>query len=306
MPEQQTIVIAGASGMIGTELTRQLEAAGHLVIRLVRHPTRHPKERQWDPEVSWLNVATVDAADVIVNLSGASISRLPWTLPYKKQILSSRIQATSTITAAIAKSSSPPHTLVNGSAVGFYGNRPNEILTETSPQGDGFLSKVVEAWERAAVKAAPTTRVVLARTGLVLGNGGALKPLEILARLGVAGPLGTGTQIWPWISLRDEAAAIAHLALDSSLTGPVNLAAPHPVTATELSETLARTLHRPFWLPAPGWAIKAALADAGKELLLSDQNVSSQLLVADGFAFRDDSVDQALSAALNRADRVSS
>jgi uncharacterized protein (TIGR01777 family) len=304
MPEQQTIVIAGASGMIGTELTRQLEAAGHVVIRLVRRPTHHPRERQWDPEVSWLNVATVDAADAIVNLSGASISRLPWTLPYKKQILSSRIQATSTITSAIAKSSSPPHTLFNGSAVGFYGDRPGEVLTETSAQGDGFLAKVVEAWERAATKASPNTRVVMARTGLVLGNGGALKPLEILARLGVAGPLGSGTQIWPWISLRDEAAAIAHLAVASSLTGPINLAAPHPVTANELSETLAHKLKRPFWLPAPAWAIKAALADAGKELLLSDQNVSSQLLVADGFSFRDDSVDQALNAALNRADRV--
>jgi uncharacterized protein (TIGR01777 family) len=301
MPEQQTIVIAGASGMIGTELTRQLESAGHLVIRLVRRPTHDPKERQWDPEVSWLNVATVDAADVIVNLSGASISRLPWTLPYKKQILSSRIQATGTITAAIAKSSSPPHTLVNGSAVGFYGDRPDEILTESSAQGEGFLAKVVEAWERAAVKAAPSTRVVMARTGLVLGNGGALKPLEILARLGVAGPLGKGTQIWPWISLRDEAAAIAHLALNSSLSGPVNLAAPRPVTATELSETLAHKLRRPFWLPAPGWAIKAALADAGKELLLSDQNVSSQVLVADGFGFRDQTVDEALTAALSRS-----
>jgi uncharacterized protein (TIGR01777 family) len=301
MPEQQTIVIAGASGMIGTELTRQLESAGHLVIRLVRHPTRHPKERQWDPEVSWLNVATVDAADIIVNLSGASISRLPWTLPYKKQILASRIQATGTITAAIEKSSSPPHTLVNGSAVGFYGNRPSEILTESSAQGQGFLAKVVEAWERAAAKTPPTTRLVLARTGLVLGNGGALKPLEILARLGVAGPLGAGTQIWPWISLHDEAAAIAHLALHSSMTGPVNLAAPRPVTATELSETLAHKLHRPFWLPAPGWAIKAALADAGNELLLSDQNVSSQMLVADGFAFRDQNVDEALTAALSRS-----
>lgn len=304
MPEQQTIVIAGASGMIGTELTRQLEAAGHLVIRLVRRPTHHPKERQWDPEVSWLNVATVDAADVIVNLSGASISRLPWTLPYKKQILSSRIQATSTITAAIAKSSSPPVALVNGSAVGYYGDRPGEILTETSAQGDGFLAKVVDAWERAAAKASPNTRVVMARTGLVLGNGGALKPLEILARLGVAGPLGSGKQVWPWISLRDEAAAIAHLALNSSLSGPVNLAAPRPVSATELTETLARSLNRPFWLPAPSWAIKAALADAGKELLLSDQNVSSQLLVADGFAFRDQNVDDGLSAALSAPHRM--
>lgn len=298
MPEQQTVVIAGASGMIGTELTRQLEAAGHLVIRLVRRPTHHPKERQWDPEVGWLNVKTVDTADVIVNLSGASISRLPWTLPYKKQILASRVQATNTITQAIAKCSSPPRVLVNGSAVGFYGDRPGEVLTEASGQGEGFLAKVVEAWERAAQKAAPSTRVVSARTGLVLGNGGALKPLEILTRLGAAGPLGSGTQIWPWISLHDEAAAIAHLALVSQLSGPVNLAAPAPATANQLSQTLAQKLHRPFWLPAPSWAIKAALADAGEELLLSDQNVSSQLLVADGFAFRDQSLGDALDAAL--------
>jgi uncharacterized protein (TIGR01777 family) len=300
MSQQLTIVIAGASGMIGTELTRQLEASGHTVIRLVRHPTHQPRERQWDPEVGWLNVATIDAADVVINLSGASISRLPWTLPYKKQILSSRIQATSTITAAIAKASNPPHTLVNGSAVGFYGDRPGELLSEQSPRGDGFLAKVVESWERAAQKASPDTRVVLARTGLVLGNGGALTPLRILAKLGLAGPLGSGRQIWPWISLHDEAAAIAHLATASTLSGPVNLAAPSPVTAAELTQTLATELNRPFWLPAPAWAIKAALADAGKELLLADQNVSSQLLVADGFEFRHNDVRQALAAAVNR------
>ncbi|CAD5999756.1 TIGR01777 family oxidoreductase [Agreia sp. COWG] len=298
MSEQLTIVIAGASGMIGSELTRQLESAGHTVIRLVRHPTHHPKERQWDPEVGWLNVATIDAADVVINLSGASISKLPWTLAYKKQILSSRVQATNTITAAIAKSQNPPTTLLNASAVGFYGDRPGQVLTEQSAKGEGFLARVVETWERAALKASPRTRVVLARTGLVLGDGGALKPLELLSKLGVAGPLGSGQQIWPWISLHDEAAALVHLATRSSLAGPVNLAAPAPVTANELSKTLAEELKRPFWLPVPSWAIKTVLADAGKELLLSDQNVSSQLLVADGFEFRDRSVDEGIAAAL--------
>ena len=295
MPEQQTIVIAGASGMIGTELTRQLEAAGHLVIRLVRRPTHHPKERQWDPEVSWLNVATVDAADVIVNLSGASISRLPWTLPYKKQILSSRIQATSTITAAIAKSSSPPVTLVNGSAVGYYGDRPGEILTETSAQGDGFLAKVVDAWERAAAKASPNTRVVMARTGLVLGNGGALKPLEILARLGVAGPLGSGKQIWPWISLRDEASAIRHL-LTSKLSGAVNLAGPAPANAATVTDTLAEAMHRWRLLAVPEPVVQLALREPGRELLLPSQKVVPQRLLDDGFVFEHTTVDAAISA----------
>jgi uncharacterized protein (TIGR01777 family) len=291
----QTVLIAGGSGFIGTELTRQLRAEGHTVLILVRRPARTPTERSWDPEARWIPSAVVEGVDAIVNLSGASISKLPWTLPYKREILQSRVLATSTLVDAIARAENPPSTFISGSAVGFYGDRPGETLTEASPLGTGFLAKVTDAWERAAAPAAARTRLVTARTGLVVGKGGgALKPLTLLAKLGLAGPVGSGEQIWPWISLYDEAAALRYL-LTSDLSGPVNLVGPRPAPASEVVRTLAEDLHRPYWLPAPAWALKAALADAGRDLLLADQDVSAQKLLFNGFTFRDGTIESALS-----------
>lgn len=294
----KTIMISGASGFIGGELTRQLEAEGHTVLKLVRRPAQAGDERQWDPAVGLAPEAAIEQADAVINLSGASLSRLPWTHPYKARILRSRLQATSTLARAIARATTPPAVFVSGSAVGFYGDRPGETLTERSPRGDGFLARVVESWELATAPADARARVVHARTGLVIGDGGALKPMLLLARLGLGGPLGTGEQQWPWISLHDEAAAIRHLALASSLAGPVNLAGPTPATAGDIGRELSSRLARPFWLPAPRWAIVAALADAGRELLLSDQRVDSALLQGDGFEFRHPTVAGALAAAL--------
>jgi uncharacterized protein (TIGR01777 family) len=291
----QTVLIAGGSGFIGTELTRQLRAEGHTVLILVRRPARTPTERSWDPEARWIPSAVVEGVDAIVNLSGASISKLPWTLPYKREILQSRVLATSTLVDAIARAENPPSVFISGSAVGFYGDRPGETLTEASPLGTGFLAKVTDAWERAAAPAAARTRLVTARTGLVVGKGGgALKPLTLLAKLGLAGPVGSGEQIWPWISLYDEAAALRYL-LTSDLSGPVNLVGPRPAPASEVVRTLAEDLHRPYWLPAPAWALKAALADAGRDLLLADQDVSAQKLLFNGFTFRDGTIEAALS-----------
>jgi uncharacterized protein (TIGR01777 family) len=290
----RTILIGGGSGFIGTELARQLRADGHTVLILVRRPARTPTERSWDPEARWIPNAVVEGADAVVNLSGASISRLPWTLPYKREILQSRVLATGTLSDAILRAENPPEVFLSGSAVGFYGDRPGEVLTEASPLGTGFLAKVTDAWERAAAPAAERTRVVTARTGLVVGKGGgALKPLALLAKLGLAGPVGSGEQIWPWISLYDEAAALRHL-LFSDLEGPVNLAGPRPAPAAEVVRTLADDLHRPYWLPAPAWALRTALADAGRDLLLADQNVSSQKLQFNGFTFRDQTIGDAL------------
>ncbi|WP_368499603.1 TIGR01777 family oxidoreductase [Herbiconiux sp. A18JL235] len=295
MSASKTVLIAGASGFIGTELTAQLEAAGHTVLRLVRRPARTALERTWDPEARWIKTVHLDDADAVVNLSGASISRLPWTFQYKKEILQSRIAATTTLTEAILRSENPPEVFVSGSAVGFYGDRPGELLTESSPMGTGFLAKVAAAWERAAEPARARTRLVTARTGIVVGNGGgALKPLSLLAKFGLAGPLGDGSQIWPWISLHDEAAAIRHLLFGTEVAGPVDLVGPHPVSAGEIARKLAESMHRPYWLPAPAWAIKAVLADAGRDLLLSNQNVSAQKLVASGFVFREQTIDEAL------------
>jgi uncharacterized protein (TIGR01777 family) len=290
----KTVLIAGGSGFIGTELARQLEADGHTPLILVRRPARTATERSWDPEAGWIKTSIIDGVDAVVNLSGASISRLPWTLPYKREILQSRLQATGTLAEAIRRSDSPPAVFLSGSAVGFYGDRPGETLTEASGQGTGFLAKVTEAWERAAAPAAEATRVTFLRTGLVIGKGGgALKPLALIAKAGLAGPLGSGEQIWPWVSLRDEAAAIRHL-LDSSLEGPVNLVGPRPVSAAVVVRELTEKLRKPYWLPAPAWALKAALADAGRDLLLADQDVSSQKLTADGFTFADQTIDAAL------------
>ncbi|MEF2975805.1 TIGR01777 family oxidoreductase [Subtercola sp. YIM 133946] len=300
MTAAQNILIAGGSGFIGTELTKQLREHGHRVVLLVRHPTHDPDERMWDPDAGWLNPETVQRADAVINLSGASISRLPWTLAYKRTILESRVNATTTLASAIVKSANPPAVFLSGSAVGYYGDQPGVVLTEQSPMGEGFLPKVVDSWERASRIAAPVTRVANIRTGVVIGQGGLVGTLKLIAKLGGAGPLGSGAQHWPWISLYDEAAAIRHL-LDSGLSGPVNLAAPTSATAAEVMKTIARVEHRPYWLPAPAWAIKGALADAGRELILADQNMSSQLLTADGFGFRDTVLDDTLETALAAA-----
>ena len=293
----KTILISGASGLIGAELTTQLRAEGHAVLRLVRRSATAPDEREWDPRTGSVPADAIADADAVVNLSGASLSRLPWTLAYKRTILQSRVGSTRALASAIAASPAPPAVFVSGSAVGYYGDRVGETLDERSPQGQGFLPRVVESWENATAPAAGVTRVVHARTGLVIARGGALTPLMLLARAGLAGPLGSGTQHWPWVSLYDEAAALRHLAIDSTLDGPVNIVGPSPATAALITHSLADRLRRPYWLPAPRWAIVAALADAGRELLLADQDIRSKL-ADDGFTFRHATAEQAIAAAL--------
>jgi uncharacterized protein (TIGR01777 family) len=211
-------------------------------------------------------------------------------------MLNSRLDATRTLAHAIIDSADPPEVFVSGSAVGFYGDRPGETLTEQSQKGAGFLARLVESWEAEAIPAFAATRVVLARTGVVVGSGGAVTPLLVLARLGLAGPLAGGNQHWPWISLHDEAAALAHLALVSSASGPVNLVGPAPATADEIGRLLAARVRRPYWLPVPAFAIRAGLATAGRDLLLVDQLVSPTVLSADGFRFRHSTVREAVDA----------
>ncbi|MFT2712771.1 TIGR01777 family oxidoreductase [Clavibacter sp. Sh2126] len=292
-PAPLTVLISGAGGTIGTELQAQLHDAGHRVRRLVRHAPSSPDEREWQPAEGRLDPAALDGVDAVVNLSGASISRLPWTKPYQEEIRSSRVQATRTIVDAMSAAATPPAVLLNGSAVGFYGDRPQQRLTEDSPRGAGFLAEVVEAWEAEAHEAPAGVRVATLRTGLVLAQAGALAPLRLLTNLGLAGKLGTGGQVWPWISLRDEAAAIVHL-LTSSISGPVNLTGPEPVMADRLMRHLAKRMHRPYLVPAPEALIRLALRDAGQELLLSSQPARPEKLLADGFVFRDPTVELAI------------
>jgi uncharacterized protein (TIGR01777 family) len=185
--------------------------------------------------------------------------------------------------------------LVSGSAVGVYGTRPGEELTEESAPGGGFLAEVVRSWEAAALAAPATTRVALARTGLVVGPEGATAPLRLLARLGLAGPIAGGRQHWPWISLEDEVRALVHL-IDAELRGPVNLAGPEPADAARVIRAVAEDAHRPYWLPAPGFAVSAALGEGGRELLLADQLVRPMALAASGFTFTHPTVEEAVRA----------
>lgn len=291
------ILLAGASGMIGSEVSRRATPE-HEVRTLVRRPDLGRTEYRWDPTVGLLPPEAVEWADAVISLSGASLSRLPWTRAYRAEILRSRTDATSTIARAIAASAQPPSVWVSASAVGFYGDRPGEELSEDSARGTGYLADVVGAWEQATASAAGSTRIVHARTGLVLAREGALKPLILTTRLGLGAAVGNGRQSWPWIGLADEARAMLHLVAHSTISGPVNLVGPTPATSNEITVALARQLRRPHLFRLPRFALKAAMGVAAQELLLADQNVRPHALLQDGFTFIDQTVPDAVAAAL--------
>lgn len=292
------VVIAGSSGLIGSALTRSLQADGIEVTRLVRRPARSTDEVQWQPDTTDLDPGVLAGATAVVNLCGASIAHLPWTSTYRTTLAASRLQPTMRLAQAIHALADDAPQFVSASAVGFYGNRPGETLTETSTAGDSYLAGLSADWERAALAAGPGARVALLRTASVLHPQAVLKPLLLLTRAGVSGPLGGGEQVWPWISLDDEVRAIRHI-IDHGLTGPVNLAGPVPASANDIGRDLARRLHRPFVLPAPAWALRLALGrDAAESLLLADATVTPQVLTDTGFAFVHETAAEAIGAAL--------
>jgi uncharacterized protein (TIGR01777 family) len=297
------VLLAGASGMIGSELIRILEDGGHTTLQLVRHAPRAENQFGWTPEDGFVDATLFDRVDAVINLSGASISRLPWTPAYKRELLASRMSATRTLVEGMRRAGNPPAVFLSGSAEGFYGDRPGELLTEGSGPGAGFLPGLVQQWETEAMRAPSPTRVVLLRTGIVLGSGGALGPIRLLTNLGVSGPLGGGGQHWPWIGLRDEVAAILHL-LTSSVAGPVNLVGPGPSTADELMRHLAARMHRPYLLPVPAFALRLALGDAAQDLLLADRRIVPAALLGDGFRFAHATAASAVDEALERTARA--
>lgn len=274
-------VVAGGSGFIGRALVKELRSLGWSVTTLVRRTPTSDTEVQWNPATGDLDPAVLSGADAVINLAGSSISRMPWTDAVKADIVESRRAATTTIVSAVNEAGTPPRVLINASAVGFYGSRGDEVLTEKSSRGTGFLADVTVDWEKWASMS--STRTVLIRTGLVLGRGGALAPLTFATLAFLGGRVGTGTQWWPWISLRDEVRAIIHL-IDSTVSGPVNLVGPEPATAKTITATLARVLGRPHLLGIPPLALKL-FGQAGEELLQSSQRIEPTVLVKDGFEF---------------------
>ena len=296
-----SIVIAGASGMIGRPLQELLAERGHEVHTLVRRAPQSSTEHQWNPVTGELADDILERSDVVVNLAGASIGKLPWTKKHKALIMSSRRETTGTLAHAIAHSASPPRAMIQGSAVGFYGDRGDEDLTENSTSGDGYLAEVVREWEEAATPAkSARTRVVFARTGLVIGRGGALAPLRLQTALGVAGPIGRGTQWWPWISLHDEVRALAFLCENAKASGAINLVAPNPATANTVTRSLAKAMKRPFWLGLPRFAISLLMGEGGESLLLTSQKIQPTQLEKLGFDFADPTIDDAIGRAVKR------
>ncbi|MCJ1713675.1 TIGR01777 family oxidoreductase [Curtobacterium sp. VKM Ac-2922] len=301
MTEQPlSILIAGASGFIGTPLVRALRDAGHHVSTLVRREPHSPTEFRWAPGRRPLDPAVLDGADVVINLAGASIAKLPWTETYKQEIRSSRVDATDTLVEAMRHASTPPKLFLSGSASGIYGDRPSDVLQDDAGAGPGFLADVCVAWEAAAAAAPEGVRVVTLRTGIVIGEGGgALAPLLPLTKLGLGSRLGTGGQHWPWIALQDEVGAIVHLATAApGVSGPVNLAGPEPAVAERITKRVAEDLHRPYLFRVPEFALRALLRDAADEMLLSSQQMVPTKLLESGYAFRYTRAEDAVDAVL--------
>ncbi|MDU0365802.1 TIGR01777 family oxidoreductase [Microbacterium sp. KSW4-17] len=304
MPETpaRRVVIAGASGLIGSALLDALRSDGVEVTSLVRHAPSAPHERQWLHDATPLDPEVIAGADAVVCLNGASIGRFPWTPSYKSTLLWSRVTPTRTLAAAVRALGDDAPALVNASATGFYGSQPRVELTEGSPRGTGLLADICVEWESAARDAGDKARVALLRTAPVVHEQGVLKPLLLLTKLGISGPIGRGTQVWPWISLDDEVRAIRHV-IDSEIDGPVNLTGPTRATANDLGFALARRMNRPYVLRAPIWGVKLALGtDATEALLTSDADVKPTVLNDTGFSFTHRTVEDAVASAVPAAD----
>ncbi len=288
------VAITGPSGLVGGALSALLRGRGDEVVHLVRRDPRSPAERPWRPEPGGLDAAYLHDVDAVVHLAGVGIGERRWNREHKEAVLRSRVDGTRAVAAAVARCDRPPR-LVSGSAIGFYGSRGDEVLTEASGPGDGFLAEVVRAWEGATDEAvAAGASVALARTSLVMtSSGGAFAPMLLAARLGLGGPLGSGRQWLSWISLADEIAALAFLVEHPEITGPVNLAAPDPRPQREVAAALGAALHRPAVLPAPKVALRLVLGEMADELLLTSQRVVPQVLAEAGFAFEHPTIDRA-------------
>jgi hypothetical protein len=293
------VAITGASGMIGSALSRSLGADGHRIVPIVRHPPREGEVR-WDPDRGRIDAAGLEGIDVLVHLAGESIASGRWTRARKHRIRESRARGTTLIARTIAGLDRPPSTLISVSAVGIYGDRGDETLTEQSPPGEGFLPEVAVTWENAADPAREAgIRVAHPRLAAVLSaSGGVLGRLLLPFRLGLGGPIGRGEQWMPLVALDDVVGAMRHLIDAPGLAGPFNVSLPTPVTNREFSTQLGKALHRPAVIPVPPAALRLAYGQLADELLIASARVVPAALEASGYRFLHPTLDSALEAAL--------
>jgi len=295
-----SVVVTGASGLVGSALVPYLTTGDHRVVRLTRGAARGDDEVHWDAESSSATLARLDGIDAVVHLAGENIASGRWTADRKRRIMGSRARGTRVLCEALAALPRPPRVLVSASAIGIYGNRGDELLDESSSEGTGFLADVCRAWESATEPLARRgTRIVHLRFGVVLTpTGGALAQMLPPFRIGLGGPIGSGDQWVSWIAIDDLLDAIHHAVVSPSLEGAVNAVAPNPVRNSDLAAAIGRALHRPAIVPVPAPVIRLALGELADALLLSSTRVEPARLVADGHVFRAPDVDAALAQVL--------
>lgn len=294
------VAITGAGGLIGSAIKASLIGGGHEVLSIGRYKAKRPPDIRWSVPHAQLNPMSLEKLDVVIHLAGEPIVG-KWTPAKKKAIYDSRVDGTRLLASTLAGLQVKPSVFISASAVGYYGDRGEEVLTESSTPGEGFLPEVCAAWESASSPAAGAgIRVVIPRLGVVLSEkGGALKQMLPVFRLGVGGPLGNGSQWMSWISLEDVVGAVLHMIQNEEVSGPVNLVAPQPVTNKQYTRTLGGVLKRPAVLPLPKFAGRLAFGQLADEALFASQRVEPGVLKQSGYTFAHPELRGALQAALS-------
>ena len=299
--KRKRILVAGSSGMIGTQLVAFLDTGGHDVWRLVRRPAKDDsKELQWDPAAGVLDESILEGFDAIIHLGGEGIGDKRWSKKRKKMVRDSRVDSTALLSSAISKLNQKPEVFILASAIGWYGDRGDEELDEGSGAGEGFLPSICKEWEAAARPASDSgARTVFLRSGIVLsGTGGALGKMLLPFKIGAGGPMAGGKQWMSWISLDDEIYAIHHLLMSSESHGVYNLTAPNPSRQKGFAKTLGRGLRRPAFAPLPGFIVRILFGEMGVTLTLESQKVMPNRLMEEGYEFLHPNLEEALTDTL--------
>jgi uncharacterized protein (TIGR01777 family) len=297
------IAITGSRGLIGRQATKLLNARGHSLVRLVRQEITDQNEIFWNPDAGTIDSTKLEGIDALIHLAGENVASGRWTESKKAEIRQSRVTGTKLIAEAISQLKTPPKTFIAASAIGFYGNRGEETLTEKSPAGSGFLAEVCQEWEATCQSAANAgIRVCNLRFGVVLSTeGGALAKMLPPFLIGAGGPIGSGKQYMSWVAIDDVAQIILHALVTESLSGPLNVVAPKPVTNADFSTALGKVLHRPAFMPLPDFAARLMFGQMADELLLASAKVEPQKLQESGYKFIYPEIQAALAHVLKKA-----